>query len=65
MIVILFLLAAVFSLILAFIEAFLIKWLIPLTGIPYDPTYWQAFALAILTNVIISFSTTSSKIDTK
>jgi len=63
MIFLLFLIAAVLSIILALIEAFLISWLMPLTGIPYDPSYWQAFTLAILVNIMVSFA--GVKFDTK
>lgn len=62
MFLLLFLLAVVFSLILAAIEAVLIGWLIPWTGIPYDPSYWEAFALALLINILISFSNVSSSL---
>jgi hypothetical protein len=53
-------LSAVVSVVLALFEALVFGWLWPDTGITgYDPTYWQAFALCLLVNIIVGFSTSA------
>lgn len=36
------------------LDALFIWWLLPATGIPYHPTYWQAWTLSVLITITVS-----------
>jgi hypothetical protein len=53
---------AIFSVILALVEALLFVWILPYAGLTYDPTYWQAFAFCVLANLVIGFASMDRKV---
>lgn len=66
MVVILFLagllLKAIVSVVVALIEAIFFVWLMPYTGVPYDPTYWQGFWFCFLLNILMSWAHLNTEI---
>lgn len=50
------LVGTIFAIATAIVEAFIIRWILPFTGLPYDPSYWQAFFFAVLFNIMIAWA---------
>ncbi len=52
--------ATVVSVITALVEAFVLRFLLPHTGLAYDPTYGQAFVFCLMFNILVSWAISSS-----
>jgi len=63
MIVILLLIAAVVGFLLSLLEAFLVHWIGPYTGINYfdTATYWNCFFLVLIGNIVAGGASVSAK----
>jgi uncharacterized membrane protein len=44
----------VYRIVSLLIEAFVVWALVPSTGLPYNPTYWQSFVLAAIVTSLVS-----------
>lgn len=64
MAIVLFLLAILFSTLVSFVvglvEALIFRYFLQFTGLPYDPTYWQAFFFCFIFNILVSWSNAGS-----